>query len=83
MLAVLLFGGTMSTRHADDVDKVTELANDLDDLKTNVEEMQVDPPPDVDPRTLERVKGALDEARDATDELEDQQEESVAPEPKG
>ena len=61
----------------DDVDKINDLTSDLEDLKTTVEELQVDPPANVDAESLQAVKAALQQATDATDAIEDQQEESV------
>ena len=61
-----------------DDDKINALTSDLEDLKTTVEELQIDPLTNVDPESLEAVKGALQQATDATDEIEDQQEESSA-----
>ena len=61
-----------------DDDKINALTSDLEDLKTTVEELQIDPLTNVDPESLEAVKGALQQATDATDAIEDQQEESSA-----
>lgn len=66
----------------DDDDKINDLTSDLEDLKISVEELQIDPSTNVDPESLEAVKGALQQATDATDEIEDQQEERTAPEHK-
>src|SRR5262249_2606693 len=55
-------------------DKIDELTNDLDEMKTTVEELAEDPKASVDPQTLERLKKALEEARDAADDLENEQE---------
>jgi outer membrane murein-binding lipoprotein Lpp len=54
----------------DDQDRVDELASDLEDLNTTVEELQAD---QVTPRSdaLGRLKTALDQAIEATDDLED------------
>ena len=72
----------MTIRQADSDDQINEVANDLGDLKTTVEELQVDPPSDIDPNSLDRLKNALDDAVEATNELEDQQEEANTPQPK-
>jgi hypothetical protein len=73
----------MPTLKASDSDeKLNELTSSLEDLKTTVEELQIDSPADVDSSSLERVKNALEDALDATDELEEHQEEANAPEPK-
>ena len=63
----------------DDEDKINNLTSDLEDLKTTVEELQVDPATNVDAESLQAVKAALQQASDATDEIEDQQEESATP----
>ena len=57
-------------------DNIDEIATDLDDIKTSVEELQVEPHAGVDPASIERLKNALERASDATAELEDQKEES-------
>jgi hypothetical protein len=73
----------MRSMHASDGDeKLDELTSSLEDLKTTVEELQLDPPADVDPASLERVEEALEDAVAATDELEDQQEKADPPAPK-
>ena len=66
----------------DDDDKINDLTSDLEDLKISVEELQIDPSTNVDPESLEALKGALQQATDATDEIEDQEEERTAPEHK-
>jgi hypothetical protein len=66
----------MRTMHADGDEKLDELTSSLEDLKTTVEELQQDPPADVDPASLDRLDDALADAIAATDELEDQQEEA-------
>ena len=63
-------------RASDSEDKLNELTSSLEDLKTTIEELQVDPPADVDPASLDRVDDALTDAVAATDEIEDQQEEA-------
>ena len=70
----------MEKSQDDDIDKVNDLTSDLEDLKTTVEELQVDSSTKIDRKSLEAVKGALQQATDATDEIEDQQEESTASE---
>jgi len=59
---------------SDDTDKIDELVNDLDDLKTTVEELQNDPPDGIHSESLDKLKGAMDEAMDAADVLEDEVE---------
>ena len=72
----------MATRQPGNDDEINEIATDLEDLKTTVEELQTDPPADMDPDALDRIKGALDVAVDATDDLEEEQEDANAPKPK-
>ena len=61
----------------DDEDKINNLTSDLEDLKTTVKELQIDPPTNVAAESLQAVKAALQQASDATDEIEDQQDESA------
>ena len=72
----------MTTRQADNDDKINEVANDIENLKTTVEELRSDPSSDIDPDPLARLENALDDAVDATGELEDQQDVADAPKPK-
>jgi hypothetical protein len=73
----------MRNMHASDSDeKLDELTSSMEELKTTVEELQIDPPANVAPAALERVKDALEDAVAATDELEERQEEANAPSPK-
>jgi hypothetical protein len=70
----------MPTIHASDSasdsnDKLNELTSSLKDSKTAVEELRVDSPTDVDSASLDRVKNALEDALDASNELEDRQED--------
>ena len=66
----------MRTRHASDSsEKLNELTSSLEDLKTTVEELQIDRTTDLDPASLESVKDGLADAMAATDEMEDRQEE--------
>ena len=69
--------GFMRHIPGDDADKINDLTSDLEDLKTTVEELQVDPPPNVNAESLQAVKAALQQATDATDAIEDQQEAST------
>ena len=71
-----------SMNATDNDEKLNELTSSLEDLKTTVEELEIDPPADVDPASLNRVKDALEDAVSATDDLEDRQEEANAPAPK-
>jgi hypothetical protein len=70
----------MAKIHGDDVDKVNALTSDLEDLKTTVEELQIDPVTRIDPKSLQAVKDALQQATDATDDIEEDQEKSAASE---
>jgi hypothetical protein len=72
----------MTTRQADNDDKINEVANDIENLKTTVEELRNDPSSDLDPNPLKRIENALDDAVDATDELEDQQDKADEARPK-
>jgi hypothetical protein len=49
-------------------DKFEEVAADLDDLATNVEELQ-DEPEGIDTTKLDKVKEAIDTAKDAIDDI--------------
>jgi hypothetical protein len=51
--------------------KIEDVAADLDDLKTTVEELEIDAAVQSNKPELRRIKQALDEASDATDALDD------------
>ena len=51
------------------IHKIDEMAEDLDDLSVTVDEIK-DDPGDIDEKKLDKVKGALDRATDAVDEIE-------------
>ncbi len=53
-------------------DKVEEVAETIDDLKTTVDELKDEPPDDVEPQTIEPLKQALERATDAADAIENQ-----------
>jgi len=53
-------------------DRIDEVANELDELKTTVDELAEDPPDHVKTRTIDTLKRALDEASEAADDLENQ-----------
>jgi hypothetical protein len=55
-------------------DRIDELANDIDELKMAAEELEENPPPNVQLHTIEVLKDALENAGDAADELEDQKD---------
>ena len=80
MLQVYRLEAIMRTIPNDDEDKINDLTSDLEDLKTTVEELQVDPPTNVDAESLQAVKAALQQASEATDEIEDQQDEDATSE---
>ena len=80
MLQVYRLEAIMRTIPNDDEDKINDLTSDLEDLKTTVEELQVDPRTNVDAESLQAVKAALQQASDATDEIEDQQDEDATSE---
>jgi hypothetical protein len=54
-------------------DTVDEVVNDLDELKTTVEELQEEAPAD-EQRALEQIRADLDDAGDAADDIEDHAE---------
>jgi hypothetical protein len=55
-------------------DRIDELANDIDELKTAAEELEENPPVNVQLHTIDVLKEALEIAGDAADELEDQKD---------
>ena len=67
-----LDGGLM----ASDPEKVDEVADVIDDIKTTVEEIEDDPPAGVNPKTVRKLKDALEDASGIADDLEDEQERS-------
>ena len=77
MLQVHGLEAIMGNIPGDDEDTINNLTSDLEDLKTTVEELQINPPTNVDAESLQAVKAALQQASDATDEIEDQQEEGA------
>jgi hypothetical protein len=77
MLQVHGLEAIMRNIPGDDEDTINNLTSDLEDLKTTVEELQINPPTNVDAESLQAVKAALQQASDATDEIEDQQEEGA------
>ena len=54
------------------IHKIDEMAEDLDDLSVTVDEIK-DDPGDIDEKKLNKVKGALDRATDAVDEIENEE----------
>ena len=67
-------------RTQNDNDKVDELTSGLDELKTTVEELQIEPAGDSDAGRLESVKSALDQASEAADEIEEERDNDDATE---
>ena len=57
-----------------DDDKVEELSSGLEELKTTVEELQIETGTDIDPGRLEAVRSALEHASDAADEIEEERD---------
>jgi len=54
---------------------VDDVVSDLDDLTTQVEELEVDPAADAHAKELGRLRVALEEAGDAADAVEEDMEE--------
>jgi hypothetical protein len=54
------------------VNRIDEIASDLDDLQRTADEIADEPPAGVDPDTVQDLKKALAEATAAADDLEDQ-----------
>jgi hypothetical protein len=59
---------------ASNSDKIDDIADGLDDLKTSVEELAEDPPKDAHGETIRKLKDAIEKAIDTSDELEDTQD---------
>jgi len=57
-----------------DDDKVDELTSGLDELKTTVEELQIETATGIDAGQLEAVRSALEQASDAADEIEQERD---------
>jgi hypothetical protein len=64
-------GGSMSLKPWD---KIDDVANDLDNLSTTVDEIKHDPPADVEPAAIDTLKHAIEKATDAVDVLENQKD---------
>jgi hypothetical protein len=73
--AGLWFVATISVLEVDVADDpkraVDEVASDLDDLTTRVEELEVDPATNEHSKELGRLREALDDASDAADAVEE------------
>jgi hypothetical protein len=61
-------------RTQDDDDKVDELTSGLDELKTTVEELQIETATGIDAGQLEAVRSALEQASDAADDIEQERD---------
>jgi hypothetical protein len=55
-------------------DRIDDIANDLDDLKLSVDELKADPPLDVEPKTIDSLGRALEDATEAANDLENQKD---------
>lgn len=58
----------------DPEDTILEIVNDLEDLKTTIEELMLDPPEGIDRTSLERLRTILEQASAVAEELEEQDE---------
>jgi|KBSSwiStaDraftv2_1062776.scaffolds.fasta_scaffold1497256_2 hypothetical protein len=58
----------------DEKNKISEVADGLDDVAVTVDELKYDPGARLRPGTIDTLKRAIDEATDAVDELDDQEE---------
>jgi hypothetical protein len=56
----------------DESDRIDEVANDLDELTTSVDEMKENPPAGAGKATIDKLADALEQAKDAADALEDE-----------
>jgi hypothetical protein len=72
----------MTMENEDQSERVDEIADTIRDLRTNVEELQSNPLADINPESLDRLKSALERAVEASDDVEDDLEQRVAPHPK-
>ena len=57
--------------------KIDEVATDLDDLTTTVEELEMDATTEVDAIELKRLQRALEDASDAADAVDDKMDEDA------
>ena len=55
-------------------ERIDDLDDNLDEMHTTVEELEDDPPKGVEPHTLKKLKDALETAREAADDVEDEQD---------
>jgi hypothetical protein len=53
-------------------DKLDDVAEGLDELKTTVEELADDPPEGADPQAIDKLGRRIEKARDTADALEDE-----------
>jgi hypothetical protein len=68
---ILVRKGAMTN---DDRNKISEVADGLDDVAVTVDELKYDPSARLRPGTIDTLKKAIEEATDAVDELDDQEE---------
>jgi hypothetical protein len=61
----------MNPKKPDDLTKIDEVAGMLDDAQTSVDELADTPPEDADTATIERLKKAIGDGKDAVDDLAD------------
>jgi len=54
--------------------RIDELTADLDEAKTTVDELEDNPPADVQIEAVQKLKSVLEQATDAADELENQKD---------
>ncbi len=57
--------------------KIDELASELDDLTTTVEELEMDATTEADATELKRLQRALENASDAADAVDDEMDEDA------
>jgi len=56
----------------DQSDKLDDVAEGLDDLKTTVEELADNPPAGASPEVIEKLGDRIEKARDTADDLENE-----------
>jgi hypothetical protein len=61
-------------RTQDDEDKLDELTSGLQELKTTVEELQIETATGIDASRLDALRSALEDASDAADEIEQERD---------
>jgi hypothetical protein len=76
-LALRLPSGLEAAMATEKQDKLDEFASDLDDLIVTVEELELERPEDGDGENLKTIRAALEQASEATTELENRQEDDL------